>query len=85
MLKPCKTYRFVIHCVHPIFWKIQAKNSSSLSQLNALELSELINSAGGYEDIAYPFGGFLKNKNSFEIDKISKETKEKAPKVTFLN
>ena len=37
------------------------------------KLSELINSAGGYEDIAYPFGGFLKNKNSFEIDKISKE------------
>ena len=37
------------------------------------KLSELIVSAGGYETSAYPFGGFLKNKNSYEIDKISKE------------
>tara|TARA_B100000989_G_scaffold299042_1_gene292426 strand:+ start:9028 stop:10791 length:1764 start_codon:yes stop_codon:yes gene_type:complete len=37
------------------------------------KLSELINSAGGYDDSAYSFGGFLKNKNSLEIDKNSKE------------
>ena len=37
------------------------------------KLSELIISAGGYETSAYPFGGFLKNKNSYEIDKKSKE------------
>ena len=37
------------------------------------KLSELVISAGGYEDSAYPFGGFLKNKNSFEIDKNSKD------------
>jgi protein involved in polysaccharide export with SLBB domain len=36
-------------------------------------LSELVDSAGGYEDSAYPFGGFLNNKNSLEINKDAKE------------
>tara|TARA_B100001027_G_C16261303_1_gene329577 strand:+ start:823 stop:2562 length:1740 start_codon:yes stop_codon:yes gene_type:complete len=35
-------------------------------------LSELVESAGGYEDSAYPFGGFLNNKNSLEINEDAK-------------
>lgn len=35
-------------------------------------LSELVNSAGGYENSAYPFGGFLNNKNSLEINEDAK-------------
>lgn len=37
------------------------------------KLSELIQSAGGYEQSAYPFGGYLKNKNSIVINEDSKE------------
>lgn len=36
-------------------------------------LSELVESAGGYEDSAYPFGGFLNNKNSLEINIDAKD------------
>tara|TARA_B100000989_G_scaffold61473_1_gene42301 strand:- start:2477 stop:4216 length:1740 start_codon:yes stop_codon:yes gene_type:complete len=35
-------------------------------------LSELINTAGGYENSAYPFGGILNNKNSLEINEDAK-------------
>ena len=37
------------------------------------KLSELITSAGGYEDSAYPFGGFLNNQKSLKINEESKE------------
>ncbi len=37
------------------------------------KLSELISSAGGYEDSAYPFGGFLNNQRSLEINEESKK------------
>jgi len=37
------------------------------------KLSELIITAGGYEDSAYPFGGFLNNQKSLEINEESKE------------
>lgn len=35
-------------------------------------LSDLIDSAGGYEDTAYPFGGYLENKKALEINITSK-------------
>ncbi len=37
------------------------------------KLSKLIEDAGGYESTAYPFGGFLNNKKSLDINKASKE------------
>ena len=40
---------------------------------NGETLSDLILRAGGYEDYAYPFGGFLNNLRSEEINKISRE------------
>ena len=36
-------------------------------------LSEAIQEAGGYDNYAYPFGGYLENKKALEINKISKE------------
>ncbi len=36
-------------------------------------LSELIDKAGGYTKSAYPLGGFLDNKKTFEINALSKE------------
>lgn len=36
-------------------------------------LSDLINSAGGYIENAYPFGGFLNNKNAQQVNIIAKE------------
>ncbi|MDB2355574.1 SLBB domain-containing protein [Gammaproteobacteria bacterium] len=35
-------------------------------------LSEAIKKSGGYDSSAYPFGGYLENKNALEINKISK-------------
>ena len=35
-------------------------------------LSKIIIRAGGYEDYAYPFGGFLNNERSLEINKAAK-------------
>ncbi len=37
------------------------------------KLSELIDNAGGYEEYAYPLGGFLNNVRTYEINKISKD------------
>ena len=37
------------------------------------KLSELITSAGGYENSAYPFGGFLNNQRSLAINEESKQ------------
>lgn len=37
------------------------------------KLSKLIQDAGGYEDSAYEFGGFLNNKNSTDINQESKD------------
>ncbi len=37
------------------------------------KLSELINFAGGYDEVAYPFGGYLENKKTLEINKNAKE------------
>lgn len=37
------------------------------------KLSELIISAGGYEESAYPFGGYLNNQRSLEINENSKD------------
>lgn len=36
-------------------------------------LSNLIDYAGGYDDSAYPFGGFLNNKQAYEINEESKQ------------
>ena len=36
-------------------------------------LSKLIEDSGGYEESAYPFGGFLINQKSFEINRDSKQ------------
>lgn len=36
-------------------------------------LSSIIKRAGGYKDFAYPFGGFLDNKRTKEINEIAKE------------
>jgi protein involved in polysaccharide export with SLBB domain len=36
-------------------------------------LTDLIKDAGGYESSAYPFGGYLNNKNSLRINEESKE------------
>ena len=36
-------------------------------------LSELIEKAGGYKSMAYPLGGFLNNKRTYEINSISKD------------
>lgn len=36
-------------------------------------LSDLIEIAGGYEESAYPFGGYLENKKAYEINSISKD------------
>ena len=35
-------------------------------------LSDLIKTSGGYESFAYPFGGYLENKNALEINKDAK-------------
>ncbi len=37
------------------------------------KLSQLIEDAGGYEESAYVFGGFLNSKKAFEINKVSKD------------
>jgi len=37
------------------------------------KLSKLIEDAGGYEESAYPFGGYLNNKKSLEINQESKD------------
>lgn len=36
-------------------------------------LSKLIKRAGGYKEYAYPFGGFLNNKKTMEVNKAAKE------------
>jgi protein involved in polysaccharide export with SLBB domain len=36
-------------------------------------LSEAIQSAGGYDKSAYPFGGYLENQKALEINKIAKD------------
>lgn len=36
-------------------------------------LSEAIKKAGGYDNSAYPFGGYLENKKALEVNEISKE------------
>jgi protein involved in polysaccharide export with SLBB domain len=36
-------------------------------------LSEAIQKAGGYDNSAYPFGGYLENRNALAINKVSKE------------
>ena len=41
--------------------------------INGDTLSELIIRAGGYEDYAYPFGGFLNNSSSIKINKEARE------------
>ena len=49
------------------------KNPGTYSLPMGTKLSELINNAGGYESTAYPFGGFLNNQKSLEINKDSKQ------------
>ncbi|MDC3113762.1 SLBB domain-containing protein [Gammaproteobacteria bacterium] len=49
------------------------KNPGTYLMPLGTSLSELIISAGGYENSAYPFGGVLNNKRSLEINEESKE------------
>ena len=49
------------------------KNPGSYILPLGTKLSKLIEDAGGYEDSAYEFGGFLNNKNSTQINQESKD------------
>ena len=52
---------------------VAVKKTGNYKIRNWETLSDLILRAGGYEDYAYPFGGFLNNLRSEEINKISRE------------
>ena len=56
-----------------VFLEGAVKNPGTYSVPNNTTLSMLIAYAGGYEDLAYPFGGYLDNKNTYEINATSKE------------
>ena len=47
-------------------------NPGSYKLSRGTTLSEAIQNAGGYDKSAYPFGGYLENKNALEINKISR-------------
>ena len=49
------------------------KNPGMYKFTRGTTLSEAIQSAGGYDDSAYPFGGYLENRKALEVNKISKE------------
>jgi protein involved in polysaccharide export with SLBB domain len=49
------------------------KNPGTYKFSRGTTLSEAIRKSGGYDSSAYPFGGYLKNKNALEINKISKD------------
>ena len=59
--------------VNNVVIKGAIKNPGSYKLFNGATLSSLIKLAGGYEDTAYPFGGFLENKKALEVNQISKE------------
>ncbi|MBR51692.1 MAG: hypothetical protein CMD58_04185 [Gammaproteobacteria bacterium] len=56
-----------------IFISGAIKNPGNYKVFQGTTLSEMINIAGGYDDTAYPFGGYLENKKALEINKVSKE------------
>jgi protein involved in polysaccharide export with SLBB domain len=49
------------------------KNPGTYRFTKGTTLSEAIQQAGGYDDSAYPFGGYLENQKTLEINKISKD------------
>tara|TARA_B100000768_G_scaffold180849_1_gene201913 strand:+ start:386 stop:2128 length:1743 start_codon:yes stop_codon:yes gene_type:complete len=49
------------------------KNPGEYTLSQGAFLSELINRAGGYEDTAYQFGGYLSNQRSMEINSQAKD------------
>lgn len=49
------------------------KNPGTYNLSNGSTLSSLIKIAGGYEESAYPFGGFLENKKAADINQQSKD------------
>jgi protein involved in polysaccharide export with SLBB domain len=59
--------------VNNVVIKGAIKNPGSYKLSNGDTLSSLIKLAGGYEDTAYPFAGFLENKKALEVNNISKE------------
>ena len=56
-----------------IFISGAIKNPGNYKVFQGTTLSEMINIAGGYDDTAYPFGGYLENKKALEINQVSKE------------
>ena len=49
------------------------KNPGTYKFSRGTTLSEAIQNAGGYDDSAYPFGGYLENQKALEINQISKD------------
>ena len=49
------------------------KNPGTYKLTKGTTLSEAIQKSGGYDSSAYPFGGYLENRNALEINKISKD------------
>lgn len=48
------------------------KNPGTYKFTRGTTLSQAIQNAGGYDDSAYPFGGYLENQKALEINQISK-------------
>ncbi len=49
------------------------KNPGIYNVKKGTTLSQLIDNAGGYDEFAYPFGGFLENQSALEINTAAKE------------
>ncbi len=49
------------------------KNPGTFITTHNETIKDLISRAGGYDDSAYPFGGYLKNKKSIELNEAAKE------------
>ena len=59
--------------LNTVFLEGAVKNPGKYTLSEGTKLSQLIEYAGGYESSAYPFGGFLDNKKTFETNEIAKE------------
>jgi len=49
------------------------KNPGTYVTTSKETISDIVIRAGGYDDSAYPFGGYLKNKKSIELNEAAKE------------
>ena len=59
--------------VNTVAIKGAVKNPGTYKVSMGTTLSELISDAGGYDNSAYPFGGYLENMRALEINKESKK------------